>query len=110
MLIQPNGKKWWRFRYRFGGKPNLLSLGVYPDVSLKEARRRRDEFRQLLANGVNPSDQRKATRAGTVDGTADSFETVAREFYETRRPSWSPGHSSMVLMRLELYVFPKIGR
>ena len=109
VLIQPNGAKWWRFRHRFGGKPHHLSLGVYPDVGLKEARRRRDECRQLLANGVNPSDQRKATHAVTVDDTADSFETVAREFYKTRLPSWSEGHSSTVLMRLESYVFQKLG-
>ena len=78
VIVRPNGAKWWRLKYRFGRKEKQLSLGVYPEVSLHQARRRRDEARQLLANGVNPSDQRKATHAGTVDGTADSFETVAR--------------------------------
>ena len=109
VLIQPNGAKWWRFRYRFGGKPHHLSLGVYPRVSLKEARRRRDEHRQLVANGVNPSDQRKATHAASMDDTADSFETVAREWYDNWKPVKAPGTSSMVLMRLENYVFPKLG-
>ncbi len=107
VIVRPNRAKWWRLKYRFGGKEQQLSLGVYPEVSLHQARRRRDEYRQLLANGVNPSDQRKATHA--VDGTADSFETVAREFFESRLPSWSPGHSSMVLMRLETYAFPRLG-
>ena len=106
VLIQPTGARWWRFRYRFGGKPKLLSLGVYPAVSLKEARRRRDEARQLVANGVNPVDKRKATHA---DDTADNFETVAREFYESRLPSWAPRHAAMVLMRLEKYAFPTLG-
>ncbi len=109
VLIQPNGSKWWRFRYRFGGKPKLLSLGVYPAVSLKEARRRRDEARQLVANGVNPSDKRKATHTASMDDTADSFETVAREFYDSRLPSWSPGHAAIVRMRLEKYAFPTLG-
>ncbi len=106
VLIQPTGARWWRFRYRSGGKPKLLSLGVYPAVSLKEARRRRDEARQLVANGVNPVDKRKATHA---DDTADNFETVAREFYESRLPSWAPRHAAMVLMRLEKYAFPTLG-
>ena len=109
VLIQPTGGRWWRFRYRFGGKPKLLSLGTYPTVSLKEARRRRDEARQLVASGVNPSDKRKATHAASMDNTADSFETVAREFYDSRLPSWSPGHAAMVLMRLEKYAFPTLG-
>ena len=109
VLIQPNGAKWWRFRYRFGGKPHHLSLGVYPRVSLKEARRRRDEHRQLVANGVNPSDQRKATHAPSMDNTADTFESVARAWYDSKLPNWEPGTSRMVLMRLENYVFPKLG-
>ena len=110
VLIQPNGAKWWRFRYRFGGKPKLLSLGVYPAVSLKEARRRRDEYRQLVANGVNPSDQRKATPAGTVDDTSDSFESVAREWFPKQLPGWSEGHARTVEYRLSKFVYPVIGK
>ena len=109
VIVRPNGSNLWRYKYRLGGKANSRGLGKYPDVSLKEARRRRDECRQDVANGVNPRGRWKATHAGTVDGTADSFETVAREFYESRLPSWSPSTSSMVLMRLEKYVFPKLG-
>ena len=107
LSIRPNGTKAWRLRYRFRGKEQQLSLGIYPDVTLQQARQLRDEYRRLLATDVNPSDERKATHA--VDGTADSFETVAREFYESRLPSWSPGHSSMVLMRLETYALPALG-
>ncbi len=109
LSIRPNGTKAWRLRYRFGGKEQQLSLGVYPAVSLQEARRRRDKHRHLLATGVNPSAQRKATHAGTVDGTTDSFKTVAREWYESKLPNWKPGTSSMAKMRLETYVFPKLG-
>ena len=109
LSIRPNGTKAWRLRYRFHGKEQQLSLGLYPDVGLKRARRLRDEYRQLIANGVNPSDQRKATLAGTVDDTSASFETVSREWYDSKVPNWVPGHASMVLMRLEKYVFPTLG-
>ena len=109
LSIRPNGTKAWRLRYRFRGKEQQLSLGIYPDVSLQQARRRRDEARQLLATDVNPSDTRKAGRAVPVDRTADSFEAVAREWYASKAPTWVPGHASMVLMRLERYVFPTLG-
>jgi integrase len=109
LSIRPNGTKAWRLRYRFRGKEQQLSLGIYPDVTLLLARQLRDEYRQLLAHGVNPSDQRKATLAGTVDDTSASFESLAREWYESKVPNWVPGHASMVLMRLEKYVFPTLG-
>ena len=109
VIVRPNGAKWWRLKYRFAGKEKSLSVGTYPDVGLKAARRRRDECRQLLARGVNPSDQRKAKHAASMDNTADTFETVAREFYESRLQNWKPRTSRMNLMRLEKHIFPKIG-
>ena len=109
LSIRPNGTKAWRLRYRFRGKEQQLSLGIYPDVTLLQARQLRDEYRHLLATDVNPSDTRKAGRAVPVDRTADSFEAVAREWYESKVPNWVPGHASMVLMRLEKYVFPTLG-
>jgi len=63
ILITPSGNKWWRFKYRFGGKEKLLSAGVFPDVSLSQARKRRDTFRALLAEGIDPSEQSKSKRA-----------------------------------------------
>ncbi len=109
MILNPNGGRWWRFKYRFGGKEKLLSLGVYPEVSLKEARQRRDECRHALAGGVNPSDTRKTEHAAEAAATGDSLETVAREWYEKQLPSWTQGHSKTVVRRLELYVFPILG-
>ena len=109
VILNPNGSRWWRIKYRFGGKEKLLSLGVYPDVSLKEARQRRDECRHALASGLNPSDTRKTKHAVEVRSTADSLETVAREWYAKQLPSWTPGHRKTVLRRLELYVFPLLG-
>ncbi len=64
LLVHPNGSKYWRLRYRFGGKEKMLALGKYPEISLADARARRDEVRKLLANGVDPSESKKAVKVG----------------------------------------------
>lgn len=79
LLVTPTGGKWWRLKYRFDGKEKLLSLGVYPDTGLKDARTRRDEARKLLAEGVDPSANRKAQKTTRTEQAANSFEVVARE-------------------------------
>ncbi|MBE0616256.1 MAG: DUF4102 domain-containing protein [Burkholderiales bacterium] len=66
LLVTPKGKKWWRLKYRFARKENQLSLGVYPDVSLADARELRAKYRKLLADGIDPSDMRKAEKAGKL--------------------------------------------
>lgn len=107
--ISTTGGKWWRLKYRFGGKEKRLSLGVYPDVSLKEARDRRDEARKLLANGVDPSIERKVQKAATIERTANSFEAVAREWFARQAPGWAASHSDKIMGRLEKDVFPWLG-
>ncbi|EGV33198.1 putative integrase prophage protein, partial [Thiorhodococcus drewsii AZ1] len=107
--VSPAGGKWWRLKYRSGGKEKRLSLGVYPDVGLKEARERREEARALLANGIDPSEHRKAQKATQQDQAANSFEIIAREWHGSRSPGWAPGHASKIIRRLELDVFPWIG-
>ncbi len=84
--LAPSGGKWWRLKYRVDGKEKRLSLGVYPDVSLKDARNRRDEARKLLVHGIDPSEHRKAKRTAKAEQAANSFEAVAREWY-TRNPN-----------------------
>src|SRR5690554_1949357 len=79
--VAPSGGKWWRFKFRFGGKENRISFGVYPDVGLKAARERRDEARKLLSEGIDPSEHRKAQKAAGEERAANSFEAVAREWY-----------------------------
>src|ERR1700719_169421 len=76
--VSPAGGKWWRLKYRIDGKEKRLSLGVYPDVSLKDARDRRDASRKLLADGIDPSENRKAMKSARADKAANSFEVVAR--------------------------------
>jgi integrase len=107
--VAPAGGKWWRLKYRFGGKEKRLSLGVYPEVTLKDARDRRDDARKLLAGGIDPSDNRKAQKATSAENPADGFETIAREWHAKNLSSWTPRHGDRILRRLELDVFPWIG-
>jgi integrase len=107
--VSPAGGKWWRLKYRFGGKEKRLSLGVYPDTSLKDARDRRDASRKLLADGVDPSDNRKAMRSTSLDRAANSFEVVAREWFTKFSSEWVPNHRANVIRLFERDIFPMIG-
>jgi hypothetical protein len=84
--LSPAGGKWWRFKYRFNGKEKRLSLGIYPSVSLKDARDRRDAARRLLAGGIDPGENRKAQELAGADRAANSFEVVAREWFAKYLP------------------------
>jgi integrase len=107
LLVNPNGGKLWRFKYRFNGKEKQISLGIYPDVSLKDARDRRDDARKLVANGIDPSEHRKAQKI--TNGGGNSFEVVAREWFAKNSPNWSTNHSDRIKRRLENDIFPWIG-
>ena len=109
LLVTPGGGKWWRLKYRFEGKEKLLSLGVYPDVGLKDARTRRDEARKLLADGVDPGEHRKAQKSAREDRAANSFEVIAREWYAKHAPNWVSTHGDRIIRRLERDIFPWIG-
>lgn len=105
-LVQTNGARWWRWDYRRpSGKRNTLSLGVYPEVSLKKARERCQEARRALADGVDPGAQREAEKAAQ----SDTFESVAREWFDKFSPNWATTHSSKIIPRLEKNVFPWVG-
>jgi integrase len=107
--ISPSGGKWWHFKYRFGGKEKRFSLGVYPDVTLKEARDRRDAARKLLSNGVDPSENRKALRSAQSERATNSFEVVTREWFGKYSAGWAESHSSRVIRLFERDIFPWIG-
>jgi len=96
LLVMPTGSRLWRLAYRFGGKQKLISLGIYPDVSLADARERRDEARKLLARGIDPSAKRKAEKLAQ----ADTFRAVAEEFVLKFEPKWAPTYSEKVKARL----------
>src|SRR4051812_25229206 len=82
LLVQPSGGKLWRLKYRFHGRENKLTLGTYPEVSLKEARKRRDEARTLLAEGIDPSAHKKASEEAARLHAATTFDLVAEEYLE----------------------------
>jgi len=107
--VAPSGGKWWRYKYRFEGKEKRLSLGVYPDVSLKEARERHSDARKLLSNGIDPSQNRKATKASKLERSANSFEVIAREWLNKYANTWSSGHKERITRRLIIDVFPWLG-
>jgi hypothetical protein len=109
--VSPSGGTWWRLKYRFDGKEKRLALGVYPEVSLKEARDKRDEARDLLRDGIDPSANRKARKTAEAKAGADSFEVVAREWHVKFSPTWdSVKYRDITLRRLELNVFPWLGK
>jgi len=107
--VMPNGSKCWRLKYRFQGKEKRLALGVYPDVSLIDARERRDQARKRLANGVDPSALRQAEKRNAKAEIHDSFESLAREWFAKYSPNWETSHSAKIIRRFERDVFPWIG-
>ena len=97
LLVHPKGGKWWRLDYRYQGKRKTLALGTYPVTSLKHARKKRDEAKLLLEDGVDPSFYRQQRR----EARPDSFEAVAREWYAKYEHQWAESHASKTLGRLE---------
>jgi len=113
IIVMPTGKKLWRFKYKYNGKGKLMSLGSYPDVSLKVAREKHSDLMKLVKNGSNPVGEIKMSKliiAGTFSDL-DSFETVAREWHRKTKNTlnWKPVYSNLVLRRLEMDVFPALG-
>jgi integrase len=106
LLVNPNGSKWWRLRYRFAGREKMVSLGVYPEVGLKQARERRLAARRLVADGIDPSAKRQAERI-SQDNT---FEAIAREWLAMQAKKLSAGTLGRERDRLEDFVFPYLGR
>ena len=109
VLVAPTGGTLWRLKYRFAGKEKLLSLGAYPEVSLADARIKRDEARKQLHDGVDPGEARKAVKRARASSAANSFEAIAREWHTKFANTWAPSHADRVLRLLERDVFPWIG-
>ena len=112
LMVHPNGGKYWRLRYRFMGVEKLLALGVYPDVSILDARGRREQARKLLANGVDPSaikQKAKQEKVKILQIAENSFRNLATEFHKVKSPMWTEGHAKQWMGNLEKYVMPVIG-
>jgi hypothetical protein len=105
MLVTPTGGRLWRFRYRLGGVEKLLTLGAYPEVTLKRAREKRDDARKLVADGVDPSAKRQAEMALQ----ADTFEAIALEWLELQTKSLAPETMEILGTRLRSFLYPYVG-
>lgn len=109
LIVTSAGGKWWRLRYKFDNKEKLLSLGIYPDVGLKEARERREAARKLLADDIDPGQHRKAKKAAKEERASNSFEVICREWLEHKRSTVALAQYTKALARLEKDVFPWMG-
>lgn len=109
LLIEPNGSKSWRFRYRYAGKPKMISLGVYPTITLADARSRRDEARKLVAEGKNPSDVRKEQKLALQAESENAFEKIAREWHQLKSAKWSAGYASDIMEAFKNDIYPYVG-
>jgi integrase len=107
--IRPNGAKYWRLRYRMHDKQKLMALGVYPEVSLKEAREKCREARKLIADCIDPSKNKRHEKRKATLNANNTFESVALEWAENQKGRWSENHYNNVLHRLKTDVFPYIG-
>ena len=110
LWIYRDGRKYWRLRYWQAGKEKCLSIGVYPQVALGDARKRRDELRKQLDADLDPSAERKAANLRKKLSAENSFEAVAREWYSKQLHTWVPHHAVDVNRRLESNIFPYLGK
>jgi len=108
LLVTARGGKYFRFKYRIGGKEKLLALGTYPEISLADARQKRDEARRQVAQGIDPGAARKAQKQVETQST-ETFEILAREWHIKYTPTWAPGHAAKVIRNLERDLFPWLG-
>jgi integrase len=109
LMITPSGGKLWRFKYRFDGKEKKIAFGSYPEISLLDARQKRDEARRQLSKGIDPGAVRKAQKQAKTQST-ETFELIAREWHSRFISTWTKGHAETIMSRLERDLFPWIGK
>jgi integrase len=105
LLLNPNGCRWWRLKYRINGREKLISLGTYPEVSLKKARQRRDEAREQVTDGIDPSVQRQAEKGALTN----TFEAISREWLALQEKKMAPATYSKAVWMLETFAYPGLG-
>ncbi len=109
LWVMPNGAKYWRFKYRVDGKERIVSIGVYPETSLKDAREQRNTLRQMRSDGLDPVNELKKKKALSQQSHENTFEAIAREWHENTKSKWSDRYADGVMKSFEAYVFPEIG-
>ncbi|PHM61157.1 tyrosine-type recombinase/integrase [Xenorhabdus ishibashii] len=109
LLVKITGSKYWRLKYRIAGKEKLLAIGTFPLITLAEARRKRDEAKKLIAEGIDPNQDKKQKKLAAQGEISNTFESIAREWYEGRKDRWSVGYREDMMDAFEKDVFPYIG-
>lgn len=109
LVVSPSGSKLWRFKYRFAGKDQWLPLGAYPEVTLENAREKRNQARLLIHEGRNPSREQKAAELWQILDARNSFKSVALDFITKMGGRWSERHRASSIRRLEVYILPALG-
>nr|WP_287856071.1 integrase arm-type DNA-binding domain-containing protein [Klebsiella sp.] len=110
LLVKTNGSRYWRLKYRIDGKEKLLALGVYPDVSLADARAKRDEARKGIAGGIDPLEVKKEQKVEREAQVKNTFQQIALEWHSMKVKKWSAGYASDILEAFNKDVFPFIGQ
>ncbi|MBZ7444514.1 tyrosine-type recombinase/integrase [Klebsiella grimontii] len=110
LLVNPNGSRYWRLKYRIAGKEKLLALGVYPDITLAEARQKRADAKKVLAAGGDPGQEKQEEKQAKEQAVANSFERLAMEWHSHKSTSWSEGYAEHLLTYLKKDIFPFIGQ
>lgn len=105
LYVAPSGTKSWRLKYRFQGREKLLTLGTYPQLSLKEAREACAAAKKQLGGGIDPSVQKKVI----ARAWENTFEAIAREWHENKKSAWSERYAEDVLERIASNIFPYLG-
>ncbi len=108
--VKPNGSKLWRYRYRIDGKENLYAIGDYPAITLSEARKVREEARDLIKKGLHPAHDRQRGRRQTIAANRDTFKAIAQEWIEKKRSSWTPYYLLQIERGMATDIYPRIGR
>ncbi len=109
LMVNTNGSKYWRMKYRFAGKEKKLSFGTYPDISLAQARTKRDEARKTLANDIDPGEVKKAKLLAQKLSVTNTFEAIALEWYNAKVSGWSKNYAGYVKRAFNNNVFPYLG-
>ncbi len=109
LLVKRNGSKYWRLKYRFLGKQKTLAIGVYPEISLKEARQLTAQARNQIESGIDPSEHRKSEKISARENAGNLFSQITKDWWNHQKGTWKPDHANRVLLRLEQNAFPLIG-
>ena len=110
LLVNPNGARYWRLKYRVAGKEKLLALGVYPDVTLADARAKRDEAKRGIAGGIDPSEAKREEKIARELNVRNTLQEIACEWHSSKLYKWSEGYASDIMEAFNKDVFPYIGK